>query len=112
MFNLLPSRTKKIIHHKIALLIRTKCLWEPLSKIQWHTAQEQKYLDDGRVLGERARWFGRLTHRQVLDVAAPEDDVLKDVVSGRNGPVRRAILGTKGADWGKENSECESQFDS
>lgn len=39
------------------------------------------YLDDGRVLRERACWFGWFTHSQILDVAASEDDVLKDVIS-------------------------------
>lgn len=40
------------------------------------------YLDDGRVLRERACWFGWFAHSQILDVAASEDDVLKDVISG------------------------------
>jgi len=55
------------------------------------------YLDDRGVLGQRARGFGRLTHRQVLDVAASEDDVLKGVVPGRNGPVGGSVLRPEGA---------------
>lgn len=45
------------------------------------------YLDDGRVLGQRAGGFGWLAHGQVLDVAASEDDVLKRVIPRRNWPV-------------------------
>lgn len=57
------------------------------------------YLDNGRVLGVGARWFGRLAHSQVLDVAASEDDVLKDVLARRDGPIGGPVLGAKGADW-------------
>lgn len=41
----------------------------------------ETYLDDGRVLRERACWFGWFTHSQILDVTASEDDVLKDIIS-------------------------------
>lgn len=55
------------------------------------------YLHNGRVLRERTRRFGWLAHRQVLDVAAPEDDVLKGVIAGGDGPVSGAVLSAKGA---------------
>lgn len=54
------------------------------------------YLDDGRVLRKRACRFGRLTHSQVLDVAASEDDVLEGVISRRDGPVGGPVLSAKG----------------
>lgn len=55
------------------------------------------YLDDGRVLREGACWFGRLTHSQILDIAASEDDVLKDIIPSQDGSVSGAVLGPKGA---------------
>lgn len=55
------------------------------------------YLDDGRVLRERACWFGWLTHSQILDIAASEDDVLKDIISSKDGSVSGAVLGPKGS---------------
>lgn len=62
------------------------------------------YLDNGRVLGVGARRFGRLAHSQVLDVAASEDDVLKDVLTRWDGPIGGPVLSAKGADWwGVEN---------
>lgn len=57
------------------------------------------HLNDGRVVRERACLLGWLTHRQVLDVAASEDDVLKRVIPRGNRPVSGAILSAKGADW-------------
>lgn len=60
---------------------------------------EGGYLDNGRVLGVGARRFGRLAHSQVLDVAASEDDVLKDVLARRDGPIGGPVLGAEGADW-------------
>lgn len=75
---------------------------------QWHwntpSVCARVYLDDGRVLRERACWLGRLTHSQVLDVAASEDDVLKGVISRRDGPVGGAVLGAEGTDWRGGNS--------
>lgn len=56
------------------------------------------YLDNGRVLRVRACWFGRFTHSQVLDVAASEDDVLKDVLTRWDGPIGRPVLSAKGTD--------------
>lgn len=56
------------------------------------------YLDDGRILGQGAGGFGWLAHRQILDVAAPEDDVLKGIISRRDGPVSGAVLSAEGAD--------------
>lgn len=50
------------------------------------------YLDDGRVLGQRAGGFGRLAHGQVLDVTASEDDVLKRVIPRRNWPVSGPVF--------------------
>lgn len=55
------------------------------------------YLDDGRVLRERACWFGRLTHSQILDIAPSEDDILKDIISSKDGSVSGAVLGPKGS---------------
>lgn len=60
------------------------------------------HLDDSRVLRQRACWFGRLTHSQVLDVAASKDDVLEGVVSRGDGSVCGPVLGAKGAHWGEE----------
>lgn len=57
------------------------------------------YLDDGRVLRVRACRLGRFTHGQVLDVAASEDDVLKDVLTRWDGPVGGPVLGAEGTDW-------------
>lgn len=57
------------------------------------------YLDNGRVLGVGARRFGRLAHSQVLDVAASEDDVLKDVLARWDGPIGGPVLSAKGTDW-------------
>lgn len=54
------------------------------------------YLDDGGVLRKRACWFGRLTHSQVLDVAASEDDVLEGVISRWDGPVGGPVLSAEG----------------
>lgn len=54
------------------------------------------YLDDSRVLRQGACRFGRLTHSQVLNVAASEDDVLEGVISGRDGSVGGAVLSAKG----------------
>jgi len=62
------------------------------------------YLHDGRVLGVRAGRLGGLAHRQVLDVAASEDDVLEGVVSGGNGPVGGPVLGAEGAHCGPERT--------
>lgn len=59
------------------------------------------YLDYSRVLREGACWFGRLTHSQVLDVTASEDDVLEGVISRRDGSVSGAVLSAKGTNWGK-----------
>lgn len=56
----------------------------------------RNHLHDGWVLRKRAGRLGRLTHRQVLDVAASEDDVLKSIISGRDGSVSGAVLRTKG----------------
>lgn len=54
------------------------------------------HLDDGGVLRKRARWLGRFTHGQVLDVTAPEDNVLKGVIAGRDGPVSGPVLRAEG----------------
>lgn len=56
------------------------------------------YLDNSRVLRERACWFGWFAHSQVLDVAASEDDVLEGVISRWNGPVGGPVLRAKGPD--------------
>lgn len=66
--------------------------------IKHHQVCVRVYLDNSRVLRERACWFGRLTHGQVLDVAASEDDVLEGVISRWNGPVGGPVLCAKGTD--------------
>lgn len=53
-------------------------------------------MDDGRVL-QAGRSFGGLTHGEVLDVAASEDDVLKDFISRWNGPLGGPVLRSKRA---------------
>lgn len=55
------------------------------------------HLDDGRVLWQGALRLGGLTHSQVLDVTATEDDVLKDLIARGDGSVRRSVLRAKGA---------------
>lgn len=89
---------------------RSWSLWMTERKHGWfmlhwssHSAQclgsVKVYLDNGRVLRVRACWFGRFTHSQVLDVAASEDDVLKDVLTWWDGPISRPVLSAKGTDW-------------
>lgn len=51
-------------------------------------------MDDGRVL-QAGRSFGGLTHGEVLDVAASEDDVLEDFISRWNGPLGGPVLSSK-----------------
>jgi hypothetical protein len=57
-------------------------------------------LDDGRVVGEAADeagdLFGHLADHEVLDVHRLEDDVLVDVVPGRDGVLRGAVLRPEG----------------
>lgn len=55
------------------------------------------HLNDGRVLRQAAGRFRRLADGQVLNVAAPEDDVLKHLIPGRDGPFGGPILGSKRA---------------
>lgn len=66
------------------------------------------YLDDGRVLRERACWLGRLTYSQVLNVTASKDDVLKDLISGRDGPIGGPILCAKRANYGGKSKHTVS----
>ena len=58
-----------------------------------------QYLNDGGVIGQASLQRGlrlrRVTHANVLDVAAAEDDVLVDLVSRGHGPIRGAILGAE-----------------
>lgn len=55
--------------------------WRTLNTNGRFNAGLQAYLDNGRVLREGACWFGGLAHSQILDIAASEDDVLKDIIS-------------------------------
>lgn len=54
----------------------------------------QTYLNNGRVL-QAGRSFWGLTHGEVLDVTASEDDVLKDFISRWNGPLSGPVLSSK-----------------
>lgn len=60
------------------------------------TPAVQTYLNDGRVL-QASRGLWGLTHGEVFDVAASEDDVLKDFISRRNRPFSGPVLSSKGA---------------
>ena len=56
------------------------------------------YLNNGRVLWQRICGFGGLTNGKVLDITPPEDDVLEDFISWRNGPVSGAVFSAKRTD--------------
>merc|ERR1719394_1198446 len=64
-------------------------------------------LNDGGVIGEAALQRGlrlrRVAHADVLDVAAAEDDVLVDLVSGSHRAVRGAVLRAEGTDFGQSD---------
>lgn len=63
------------------------------------------HLDDGRVLGERVRRFRRLTHCDVFDVTAPEDNILVNLLSRRGRPVRGPVLSAEGPHLGVERDD-------
>lgn len=74
-----------------------RCLFLTVETQKDSLAQcEKMYLDDSRVLRQGACWFGWLTHSQILNVTASEDDVLESVISGRDGSVCGTVLSAKG----------------
>lgn len=67
----------------------------------------QTYLNDSRVL-QAGRSFWGLTHGEVLDVAASEDDVLKDFISRWNRPLSGSVLSSKRANCTKDSNRIHS----
>lgn len=65
----------------------------------WDCILCSPYLNNGRVLRQGAWWFWGLTHSQILDVTAPEDDVFKDFISGWDWSLCWAILSAKRTNW-------------
>ena len=89
LWGLISSTTVSLAH-----INKTEIEYSITFTMQKHTP----YLDNGRVLGQRACWLRWLTHSEVLDVASSENDVLKDLISGRDGPISGAIFRAEGTD--------------
>ena len=85
--------------------------WKPAClRDKAHDGQNRccTHLNDGGVLGQRVLGFRGFTHRDVLDVAPPEDDVLVNLLPRRGRPVRGPVFSAEGPHFGVEEKGAKS----